>query len=249
MSNGGVSNSPTGATGDKPTTAKIDSPIPKGPNAGPGGSYRPVTSEAPGGSYSSAASEAPGGKGGFPSAQSPYSQQPQVYMPPAQPTFYDQALNSPYSQSQFYRPQQQFYQPAPQYYQQQPQYYQPQYYQPQPQINSFGLGSLSGGMGNAYARRPQYSPPSPIEARPPRDEMRYVPGVLFDPPPRQLMSDSWGKRPVQPSEPVMAQQGANISNPNRDRAREINMRSYNNPSSITAEDMAFLKDYDAGRLY
>lgn len=154
MSNGGVSNSPTGATGDKPTTARIDSPIAKGPNA----------------------PEAPGGKGGFPSAQSPYSQQPQVYMPPAQPTFYDQALNSPYSQSQFYRPQQQFYQPAPQYYQQQPQYYQPQYYQPQPQINSFGLGSLSGGMGNAYARRPQYSPPSPIEARPPMNEMRM--GVM-----------------------------------------------------------------------
>lgn len=163
MSNGGVSNSPTGATGDQPTTAKIDSPIAKGPNAPP-------------------TPEAPGGKGGFPSAQSPYGQQPQVYMPPSQPTFYDQALNSPYSQSQFYRPQQQFYQPAPQYYQ--PQYYQPQYYQPQPQVNSYGLGSLSGGMGmgNAYARRPQYSPPSPfngnrmspIEARPPMDEMRIV---------------------------------------------------------------------------
>ena len=167
MSNGGVSNSPTGATGDQPTTAKIDSPIAKGPNAPP-------------------TPEAPGGKGGFPSAQSPYGQQPQVYMPPSQPTFYDQALNSPYSQSQFYRPQQQFYQPAPQFYQPAPQYYQqqPQYYQSQPQINSYGLGSFSGGMGNAYARRPRFSPPSPfnggrmspIEAQPPMDEMRM--GVM-----------------------------------------------------------------------
>ena len=118
---------------------------------------------------------APGGKGGFPSVQSPYSQQPQVYMPPAQPTFYDQALNSPYSQQQYYQPQ--FYQPAPQYYQPQPQYYQPQYYQPQPQVNSYGLGSLSGvtnmGMGNAYARS-RYPQPNPV------------------PPPRPVMADETG---------------------------------------------------------
>lgn len=129
---------------------------------------------------------APGGKGGFPSVQSPYSQQPQVYMPPAQPTFYDQALNSPYSQSQFYRPQQQFYQPAPQYYQQQPQYYQPQYYQPQPQINSFGLGSFSGGMGNAYARQVRY--PQVEKTRYTLDQPQSNPV----PPPRPVMADETG---------------------------------------------------------
>lgn len=167
MSSGGSNpSSPTGATGDQPTTATINSPIAKGPNA----------------------PEAPGGKGGFPAAQNPYSQQqPQVYMPPSQPTFYDQALNSPYSQSQYSQPAFQYAQPAPQYYQQQaPQYYQqqPQYYQPAPQITSYGLAGLSGSMGNAYARRPRFSPPSPfnggrmspIEAQPPMDEMQM--GVM-----------------------------------------------------------------------
>jgi len=38
---------------------------------------------------------APGGKGGFPSAQSPYQQQPSVYMPPSQPSFYQQAFTQP----------------------------------------------------------------------------------------------------------------------------------------------------------
>jgi hypothetical protein len=166
MSSGGSDvNSATGATGNPPTTAKIESPIAKGPNA----------------------PEAPGGKGGFPAAQNPYGQQQsQVYMPPSQPTFYDQALGSPYSQSQYSQPAFQYAQPAPQYYQPQPQYYQPapQYYQPAPQINSYGLAGLSGGMYNAYARPRPYSPPSPfngsrmspIEAQPPMDEMRM--GVM-----------------------------------------------------------------------
>lgn len=166
MSSGGSDvNSATGATGNPPTTAKIESPIPKGPNA----------------------PEAPGGKGGFPAAQNPYGQQQsQVYMPPSQPTFYDQALGSPYSQSQYSQPAFQYAQPAPQYYQPQPQYYQPapQYYQPAPQINSYGLAGLSGGSYNAYARPRPYSPPSPfngsrmspIEARPPMDEMQM--GVM-----------------------------------------------------------------------
>lgn len=179
MSSGGSDvNSATGATGNPPTTAKIESPIPKGPNAQPGGSYSPATPPTP---------EAPGGKGGFPSAQNPYGQQQsQVYMPPSQPTFYDQALGSPYSQSQYSQPAFQYAQPAPQYYQPQPQYYQPapQYYQPAPQITSYGLAGLSGSMGNAYARRPRFSPPSPfnggrmspIEAQPPMDEMRM--GVM-----------------------------------------------------------------------
>lgn len=38
---------------------------------------------------------APGGKGGFPSAQNPYQQQPSVYMPPSQPSFYQQAFTQP----------------------------------------------------------------------------------------------------------------------------------------------------------
>jgi hypothetical protein len=161
MSSGGSNpNSPIGATGDQPTTATINSPIAKGPNA----------------------PEAPGGKGGFPSAQNPYAQQqPQIYTPPQQQSFYDQAFNHPYYQQppQYYQQQPQYYQQAPQYYQQQP-----QYYQSQPQINSYGLGSFSGGMGNAYARRPRFSPPSPfnggrmspIEAQPPMDEMQM--GVM-----------------------------------------------------------------------
>jgi hypothetical protein len=161
MSSGGSNpSSPTGATGDQPTTATINSPITKGPNA----------------------PEAPGGKGGFPSAQNPYAQQqPQIYTPPQQQSFYDQAFNHPYYQQppQYYQQQPQYYQQAPQYYQQQP-----QYYQSQPQINSYGLGSFSGGMGNAYARRPRFSPPSPfnggrmspIEAQPPMDEMQM--GVM-----------------------------------------------------------------------
>lgn len=161
MSSGGSNpSSPTGATGDQPTTATINSPIAKGPNA----------------------PEAPGGKGWFPSAQNPYAQQqPQIYTPPQQQSFYDQAFNHPYYQQppQYYQQQPQYYQQAPQYYQQQP-----QYYQSQPQINSYGLGSFSGGMGNAYARRPRFSPPSPfnggrmspIEAQPPMDEMQM--GVM-----------------------------------------------------------------------
>ncbi len=38
---------------------------------------------------------APGGKGGFPSAQNPYEQQPSIYMPPSQPSFYQQAFTQP----------------------------------------------------------------------------------------------------------------------------------------------------------
>jgi hypothetical protein len=38
---------------------------------------------------------APGGKGGFPSAQNPYQQQPSVYMPPSQSSFYQQAFTQP----------------------------------------------------------------------------------------------------------------------------------------------------------
>jgi hypothetical protein len=78
-------------------------------------------------------------------------QQPRVYMPPAQPTFYDQAFTNSYYNPSFSRPRM-----------------------------DYGLGSL----GNAYARRSQYSPPSPfnglrmspIEAQPPMDEMRM--GVM-----------------------------------------------------------------------
>lgn len=45
---------------------------------------------------------APGGKGGFPSAQSPYAQQqPQVYMPPQQPSYYQQAFPQQYSPYSF----------------------------------------------------------------------------------------------------------------------------------------------------
>jgi hypothetical protein len=100
---------------------------------------------------------APGGKGGFPSAQNPYQQQPSVYMPPSQPSFYQQAFTQPRME-------------AP-----------PQQY---------GLGSFR--RGNAYAR-PYRSPSSPIEARPPPDEMRLVPAVMPDrrypvgaPPPSEM---------------------------------------------------------------
>lgn len=47
---------------------------------------------------------APGGKGGFPSAQSPYAQQqPQMYMPPQQPSMYQQAFPQQYSGYNNYR--------------------------------------------------------------------------------------------------------------------------------------------------
>ena len=87
MSSGG-SNYSTGTTGNGPMTARIESPISKGPNAPQGGMSVPVDSFS---------SPAPGGKGGFPSAQSPYAQQqPQVYMPPQQPTMYQQAFPQQY---------------------------------------------------------------------------------------------------------------------------------------------------------
>lgn len=48
-------------------------------------------------SYTNASAPAPGGKGGFPSAQSPYAQQqPQMYMPPQQPSMYQQAFPQQY---------------------------------------------------------------------------------------------------------------------------------------------------------
>ena len=95
-----------------------------------------------------------GGKGGYNSPmtmQDFAEQQPQVYMPPAQPSFYDQAFTNSYYNPSFSRPRM-----------------------------DYGLG----GLGNAYARRSQYSPPSPfnglrmspIEAQPPMDEMRM--GVM-----------------------------------------------------------------------
>lgn len=143
MSSGG-SNYSTGATGGG-NQVSVDAPA-----------SNPV-------SYTNASAPAPGGKGGFPSAQSPYAQQqPQVYMPPQQPSMYQQAFpqqqQRSYIQSNFYAPQQQY-------------------------------------AGNAYARRmPMYSPPSPIQARPPIDEMNYAPGGL-EQAPQQLMSDSWRRRP------------------------------------------------------
>lgn len=120
-----------------------------------------------------------GGKGGYnnsPMTMEDFAQQrPQVYMPPAQPTFYDQAFNSSYYNPGFQRPRM-----------------------------DYGLGS----MGNAYVRRmPMYSPPSPIEARPPMDEMNYAPGG-YDLPPQQLISRrtsggrnySWGSRRLNPDD-------------------------------------------------
>lgn len=97
-------------------------------------------------SVDSPASSAPGGKGGFPSAQSPYAQQqPQVYMPPQQPSFYQQAFpqQQAYTQSSFYVPQQQ-------------------------------QGFMSPYSQNFYAqRRPYRSQSSPINAPKPPGEMQY----------------------------------------------------------------------------
>ena len=89
---------------------------------------------------------APGGKGGFPSAQNPYAQQqPQVYMPPQQPSFYQQAFpqQQAYTQSSFYAPQQQ-------------------------------QGFMNPYSQNAYAqRRPYRSQSSPFDAPKPPGEMQY----------------------------------------------------------------------------
>lgn len=107
-----------------------------------------------------------GGKGGYnnsPMTMEDFAQQtPQVYMPPAQPTFYDQAFTNSYYNSGFQRPRM-----------------------------DYGLG----GMGNAYARRmPMYSPSSPVEAQPPRDEMNLAPGGFG---PGQLISQ---ERPLNPDD-------------------------------------------------
>lgn len=143
-------------------------------------------------SVDSPASSAPGGKGGFPSAQSPYAQQPQVYMPPQQPSYYQQAFpqQQAYTQSSFYVPQQQ--------------------------------GFMSPYSQNFHAqRRPYRSQSSPINAPKPPGEMQYsgeyapqAPAGLQNNPdyvpsgalrevragpdgfmPGQMMSDSWGRRP------------------------------------------------------
>lgn len=128
MSSGGsgfapTQNSSTGATNTAPTTSQNAS----APSGGKGGYNSPMT------------------------MQDFAEQQPQVYMPPAQPSFYDQAFTNSYYNPSFSRPRM-----------------------------DYGLG----GLGNAYARRSQYSPPSPfnglrmspIEAQPPMDEMRM--GVM-----------------------------------------------------------------------
>ena len=109
-----------------------------------------------------------GGKGGYnsPTTMEDFAQQtPQVYMPPAQPTFYDQAFTNSYYNPGFQRPRM-----------------------------DYGLG----GMGNAYARRmPMYSPSSPVEAQPPRGEMDLAPGGFG---PGQRISDSWGRRRLNPDD-------------------------------------------------
>lgn len=130
-------------------------------------------------SVDSPASSAPGGKGGFPSAQSPYAQQqPQVYMPPQQPSFYQQAFpqQQAYTQSSFYAPQQQ-------------------------------QGFMSPYSQNAYAqRRPYRSQSSPFNAPKPPGEMQYsgqyapqAPAGLQNNPdyvaPGQMISDSWRRQP------------------------------------------------------
>jgi hypothetical protein len=82
MSSGG-SNYSTGATGGG-NQVRIDSPASQGGY----GIAPPVNNNA-----------APGGKGGFPSVQNPYQQQPQMYMPPQQPSFYQQAFTQPRMQA------------------------------------------------------------------------------------------------------------------------------------------------------
>lgn len=91
-----------------------------------------------------------------------------------------------------------------------------------------------GGFGNNVPEPGPQGLPSPLV-----DKERIFPG-------QDIANSPFGQLIGQPAaQPTMAQQGANISNPDRDRAREITMRSYNSPSSITAEDMAFLQQYDA----
>lgn len=82
MSSGG-SNYSTGATGGG-NQVRIDSPASQGGY----GIAPPANNNA-----------APGGKGGFPSVQNPYQQQPQMYMPPQQPSFYQQAFTQPRMQA------------------------------------------------------------------------------------------------------------------------------------------------------
>ena len=125
---------------------------------------------------------APGGKGGFPSAQSPYAQQqPQMYMPPQQPSMYQQAFPQQYSGYNNYRNA----------------YARP--YSPQTPIGAprpmdemeYAPGGLGPGqlMSDSWGRRPgdfqpveyarptnqmpQYGGPGPT---PPREQMNYALG-------------------------------------------------------------------------
>ena len=125
-------------------------------------------------SYTNAPAPAPGGKGGFPSAQSPYAQQqPQVYMPPQQPSYYQQAFpqQTAYTQSSFYAPPQQY-----------------------GYTRQLGLNP-ERNYRNPYSQ--QYSPQTPIGAPRPMDEMEYAPGGFG---PGQLMSDSWSRRRMNPDD-------------------------------------------------
>lgn len=131
-------------------------------------------------SYTNAPAPAPGGKGGFPSAQSPYAQQqPQVYMPPQQPSYYQQAFpqQTAYTQSSFYAPPQQYYGYSRQ----------------------LGLNP-ERNYRNPYSR--QYSPQTPIEAPPPPNEMNNAPGGFG---PGQGITakptfGSWGSRRLNPDD-------------------------------------------------
>ena len=142
-------------------------------------------------SVDSPASSAPGGKGGFPFAQNPYAQQqPQVYMPPQQPSFYQQAFpqQQAYTQSSFYAPQQQqgFMSPYSQNFYAQRRPYRSQsspFDAPKPPGEMQYSGQYAPQAPAGLQNNPDYVPPSALR------EVRAGPDGL------QMMSDSWGRRP------------------------------------------------------
>ena len=168
MSSGG-SNYSTGATGGG-NQVKVDAPA-----------SNPA-------SYTNAPAPAPGGKGGFPSAQSPYAQQqPQVYMPPQQPTMYQQAFPQQYGGYNNF---------GNAYARRMPMY------SPQTPIEASPPPSEMD-----YAPGGYDLPKQPLMSDSWRRRPRLEPGG-YDLPPQELMSDSWRRRPrSEPTAPVEATRG------------------------------------------
>ena len=153
-----------------------------------------------------------GGKGGYnsPTTMEDFAQQtPQVYMPPAQPTFYDQAFTNSYYNPGFQRPRMDYglggmgnayARRMPMYSPSSPVEAQP----PRGEMQYSGQYAPQAPAG--LQNNPDYVPPSALR------EVRAGPDGFM---PGQMMSDSWSRRRLNfaPTEPVAATQGV-VPEPN-----------------------------------